>query len=415
MGVTGLRKEFGGFDRRVWTLFTARTIDGAGFSFMYPFLAIYLHDQLHISMSVVGLILLVAAGAGAVGNLVGGEIADAYGRKRIMAVSIIARGLVFVVIGAYIAGAVDLFWLTILVAVNFFLGSTFEPANNAMVADIAEPGRRLEVYGLLRVGMNLGWIIGPMAGGVLASISYSLIFYSSAVLCFIAGLIITIWIRESRPTPGAESATGWKGSSAIFRNGSFIFFCAMCLLVFIMAGQMTSTFPVFAKDSAGLNELSIGIIFGITAVLVVLVQFPISRYIGKFKTSHVMAAGAIVYTVGFMAIGLTRDFWLLTLAMSVVTVGEMIVSPASMNLVASMSPEATRGRYMGVFGLFASFGWSSAPFVGGVMVDLIQDQTLFWMAVGIFGVLSAVGFLALTRMLTSGIDGADSRRSQDNN
>jgi hypothetical protein len=70
---------------------------------------------------------------------------------------------------------------------------------------------------------------------------------------------------------------------------------------------------------------------------------------------------------------------------------------------------------MGVFGLFASFGWSSAPFVGGVMVDLIQDQTLFWMAVGIFGVLSAVGFLALTRMLTSGIDGADSRRSQDNN
>ena len=91
----------------------------------------------------------------------------------------------------------------------------------------------------------------------------------------------------------------------------------------------------------------------------------------------------------------------------------MIVSPASMNLVASMSPEATRGRYMGVFGLFASFGWSSAPFVGGLMVDAIQDQTLFWMAVGIFGVLSAIGFLALTRMLTTGIDGADSRRAQD--
>ncbi len=409
----GLRKEFGGFDRRVWTLFTARTIDGAGFSFMYPFLAIYLHDQQHISMSMVGLILLVAAGAGAVGNLVGGEIADAYGRKRIMTVSIIARGLVFVAIGAYIAGLVDLYLLTVLVAVNFFLGSTFEPANNAMVADIVEPGRRLEVYALLRVGMNLGWVIGPMAGGVLATISYSLIFYSSAILCFIAGIIIQVWIGESRPISGADSATGWEGSSAIFRNGSFIFFCAMCLLVFIMAGQMTSTFPVYAKDSAGMNELSIGIIFGITAVLVVVAQFPLAHYIGKFKTSRVMAAGAMVYTVGFMVIGLTRDFWLLTLAMCVVTVGEMIISPASMNLVASMSPEATRGRYMGVFGLFASFGWSSAPFVGGLMVDAIQDQTLFWMAVGIFGVLSAIGFLALTRMLTTGIDGADSRRAQD--
>jgi MFS family permease len=280
----GLRKEFGGFDRRVWTLFTARTIDGTGFSFMYPFLAIYLHDQLHISMSLVGLILLVAAGAGAVGNLVGGEIADAYGRKRIMAVSIIARGLVFVVIGAYIAGAVDLTALTLLVAVNFFLGSTFEPANNAMVADIVEPGRRLEVYGLLRVGMNLGWIVGPLAGGILATISYSLIFYSSALLCFIAGLIITLWIGESKPAAGTESVGGWAGSSAIFRNGSFIFFCTMCLLVFIMAGQMTSTFPVFAKDSAGLNELSIGLIFGVTALLVVVAQFPISHYVGRFKT-----------------------------------------------------------------------------------------------------------------------------------
>ena len=96
----GLRKEFGGFDRRVWTLFTARTIDGAGFSFMYPFLAIYLHDQQHISMSMVGLILLVAAGAGAIGNLVGGEIADAYGRKRIMTVSIIERGAGSVAVSA---------------------------------------------------------------------------------------------------------------------------------------------------------------------------------------------------------------------------------------------------------------------------------------------------------------------------
>jgi MFS family permease len=408
----GLRERFGGYDRRVWTLFTARTIDGTGFSFMYPFLAIYLHDQLHISMSLVGLILLVAAGAGAVGNLVGGEIADAYGRKRIMAISIIARGMVFVVIGAYIAGAVDLFLLTMLVAVNFFLGSTFEPANNAMVADIVEPGRRLEVYGLLRVGMNLGWIVGPLVGGLLATVSYSLIFYSSALLCFVAGIIIQAWIGESRHAQGGEVDAGWKGSSAIFRNPSFIFFCAMCLLVFIMAGQMTSTFPVYAKDSAGLNELSIGIIFGVTAVLVVLVQFPMAHYIAGFRTSRVMAVGALVYAVGFMAIGLTQDFLLLTVAMCVVTVGEMIVSPASMDLVASMSPENARGRYMGVFGLFASLGWSSAPFVGGVLLDAIRDQTLFWMSVGIIGTVSAIGFLALTRILTSGKDGRALRNAQ---
>jgi MFS family permease len=406
-------KEFSGYDRRVWTLFVTRTIDGAGFSIMYPFLAIYLHDGLQISMSMVGLILLVAAGAGAIGELIGGEIADAFGRKRIMVISIIGRGLLFVAIGVYIAGQVDLVVLTFLVAVNFFLGAAFEPANNAMVADVVEPGRRLKVYGLLRIGMNLGWIIGPMAGGILASISYSWIFYCSAILCFVAGAILQVWIMESRVSPDSGSPEGWKGSLSILRNGAFMFFCSMCLLVFIMGGQMTSTFPVYSKDSAGLDEFSIGVIFGITAVLVVVAQFPISHYIGKFKTSQVMAAGALVYTIGFVLIGFTRDFWFLTLAMCVVTVGEMIVMPASMNLVASMSSEATRGRYMGMWGVFAGFGWSSAPFVGGVLVDVIKDPTLFWIAVGILGVLSAIGFLGLTRMLTSGIDGSDSRRAQD--
>ena len=51
------------------------------------------------------------------------------------------------------------------------------------------------------------------------------------------------------------------------------------------------------------------------------------------------------------------------------SMGEIVVSPASSNLVANMSPENMRGRYMGVYGLFSQFGWSMGPLAGGILMD----------------------------------------------
>ena len=58
--------------------------------------------------------------------------------------------------------------IAVLVWVSNFFGSLFEPASSAMVADMVEPSRRLEAYGLLRIGQNIGWTVGPLLGGLLA-------------------------------------------------------------------------------------------------------------------------------------------------------------------------------------------------------------------------------------------------------
>jgi MFS family permease len=51
-----------------------------------------------------------------------------------------------------------------------------------MVADVVEPGRRVEAYGLIRIGANLGWVIGPVAGGMLLLVMpFSWIFYLAAI------------------------------------------------------------------------------------------------------------------------------------------------------------------------------------------------------------------------------------------
>jgi len=67
-----------------------------------------------------------------------------------------------------------------------------------------------------------------------------------------------------------------------------------------------------------------------------------------------------------------------------------------MNLVANLSPEDKRGRYMGVFGLFQQFGWSMGPFVGGILMDaFVGVPYLLWGGIAVFAFISALGYLML--------------------
>jgi MFS family permease len=86
--------------------------------------------------------------------------------------------------------------------------------------------------------------------------------------------------------------------------------------------------------------------------------------------------------------------------MIIVTLGEIVVSPCSMTLVAKMSPDKERGRYQGVYGLVSNFGFSAGPFFGGVIYDsFIGDPLILWAAIGSFGLMAALGFMVLGRSL----------------
>ena len=104
--------------------------------------------------------LLVTSVNGATGNIVGGEIVDKVGRKRIMGLALSGRAVMMVLIAVVIAYVSGYLIIAVTITLSSFMGSMFEPASNAMVADIVPPSRRLDAYGLLRIGANLGWALG---------------------------------------------------------------------------------------------------------------------------------------------------------------------------------------------------------------------------------------------------------------
>jgi MFS family permease len=406
--------SFKGYDRRVWILFVGRMVGAAGFSVVMPFLAIYLHDKIGVPMSYVGLIFLASSATGAVGQVLGGEIADKFGRKNVMALAQGTRAMIFVIISVVIATQMDFILIAVLIICSSLVGNIFEPASNAMIADVVGPGKRLEAYSLLRIGVNIGWALGPLVGGFLAAVSYSSLFLLTAVTSGTVALIMTLAVEESMRKGGPREGFSFRDLGRIRRNKRFVFFCAMSFLLFIVVAQMSTTYSVFSNDVVGVSEIEIGYLYTINGALVVFLQLPMARYLTKFRMSSVIASGAVVYAAGYFLVAFAQDFMFLSFCMFVITMGENITSPSSMNLVANMSPEKERGRYMGVFGLSTSFGYSLAPFIGGVLLDItVGMPILLWGIVASFGIASALGFLQMGRSLPGELDRVNAIVSED--
>ena len=85
------------------------------------------------------------------------------------------------------------------------------------------------------------------------------------------------------------------------------------------------------------------------------------------------------------------------LAMVIITIGEMVVSPVSQALVASFAPEEMRGRYMAVSGFSWGIPFAVGPYLAGLIMDGPKPYML-WYAAGFVGMLSTLCFLALYRV-----------------
>ena len=396
---------FSGYDRRVWILFYGRIIASTGFSVVMPFLALYLNQGLGVSMTMVGLVLLVSSSVGAVGQLVGGELADRIGRKPVMYMSLYSRALVMGVLALAVSQTVGFEVIALLITMTSFLGSMYEPATNALVADIVEPSKRLEAYGLLRIGGNLGWSIGPALGGLMAVFGFPVLFIVAGLATSIVASIIMLFVTESLKPGGVHERFRLADLAKLRKDKQFLGFCIVSIFLFMMFMQMSSTMEIYSIQTVGISQAEVGYLFTENGLMVVFMQFPIARLISRYRITGVIAAGAFTYAIGYFLLAFSTGFAWLFGCMFILTIGEMVVSPSTMNLTAKLSPERERGRYMGIFGLFTSVGSSFGPFAGGVLMDSSGTNHIeLWAGIAIFGVIAGIGYLIIGRKMSKEIN-----------
>lgn len=377
----------------MWVLFWSLLIDGVGYSMIGPYILLFLKQDLGTAMTVGGLILTVAGVIGAAGNMVGGLMSDRYGRRGVMVYSMLLRCITFLLLAILVTFDPDLLLIAVLLLLSYFFGGVFQPANNAMVADVTDPARRMEAYGLLRVAWNVGFAVGPIMGGVLIAFSFPLTFAISAIISLFAALMVAFMLTESyvpKPNMSSGEERVWGDLKPVF-----LLFCLFSLPLFIMSGQFGSTYTVYANERVGIDTAIIGLVFGLNGVMVVLLQMPISRWLAERDPYIGMLVGSLVYSAGYLLVAAVTDGYWLAMTMIIITLGEIIVVPVSNALTVLLAPEDSRGKYLGVFGVVTSFGWFGSTFIGGVLYDTFENGWVMWGIISSFGLMTALAMVPL--------------------
>jgi MFS family permease len=396
--LANFKKIYHEYPKAFWIYNIIVFIDRFGGFMLFPFFALYLTKKFGIGMSTVGIVFAIFSVSGFVGSAIGGALTDRMGRKGVIIFSLLLSSLS--ALGMGFAPTLEVF-----VAISVIVGTLSNiggPAHEAVVADLLPENKRAEGYGIIRVIFNMAVIIAPAAAGFLIAKSYILLFIVDAVISVVSATIVFFFLPETKPAalPDAKTETvsqTFAGYGKVFKDIPFIAFIVMSVMTALIYTNFNTTLGVYLRDVHGVPEIGYGYLISMNAVIVVLFQFWVARKLERFRPMLMVALGTLLYGLGFAMYGFTSTYIMFAVAMIVVTIGEMIVSPFQQALVASFAPEEMRGRYMAVSGLSWGMAFAIGPFFAGLLLDS-KSPNLLWAACGILGVITMFGYIVLDRI-----------------
>ena len=166
----------------MWLVSVANGLLLFGYGLSLPFFTIYLISRCHLPAAIAGLVVAMAGLSRCVSSALSGELADSFGRKTVMMWGLFSQIIAMFSLGLCIELQAQVGWVLTCYFFTTFLGAFFRPAANAWVTDHTTPKQRVEAFGMIRIGLNIGWALGPAVGGFLVRYSYSLAFYLTALL-----------------------------------------------------------------------------------------------------------------------------------------------------------------------------------------------------------------------------------------
>ncbi len=391
-----LKRTYNEYPRLFWIIVGTLFIDSLGSTLLFPFFALYITQKFGVGMTQAGILLGMSSLFGLIGSILGGALADRFGRRKLILFGLVFSGLSSLLFGL----AWDIRMMYGLVVIVGLLSRIAAPAQDAMMADILPESKRQEGFGITRVAYNYAWIFGTALGGLIAARSFMALFVLDAVLSLIVAAVLFRFLPETKPAPRAEARQEEsllktvRGYRVVLRDLGYIMFTLAGMMVLVVYQQQYSSLAVYLKDVHNISPRMYGIMLSIAGLEVVLFQLWISRKTRKYPPFLMMVLGSLFFMAGFAMIGFVQQAGFFLVAVIIITIGEMVMFPTNKALAINFSPEDMRGRYMAIYDL----GWTIPSTLGPAAAGLVLDNfnpDLLWVVGGLLCALAAAGFYAM--------------------
>ena len=307
-----------------------------------------------------------------------GNLSDQYGRRPIILISLLGFTLDYILL----ALAPSITWLFIGRIIAGITGASITTAS-AYIADISTIENRAKNFGMIGAAFGLGFIIGPVIGGLLGQYGARVPFYAAAALCFLNFLYGYFILPESLPKE-KRSVLNLKKANPI---GSFLHLkkypkliglASSMFLLYVASHAIQSNWSFFTMYKFNWDEKMVGISLGVIGLLVALVQGVLIRWVnpwlGNEKSIYV---GFFLYSLGMLLFTFANQSWMMFIFLIPYCLGG-IAGPALQAVISIQVPETEQGKIQGTLtSLMSASAIVGPPLMTGIFYYFTKEQTPF--------------------------------------
>ncbi|WP_282786436.1 TCR/Tet family MFS transporter [Flavobacterium croceum] len=329
-----------------------------------------------------------------------GSLSDKFGRRPIILLSLFAFSLDYLLL----AFAPTIGWLFLGRIIAGLTGASITTAS-AYIADVSNAENRAKNFGMIGAAFGLGFIIGPVIGGLLGQFGARVPFYAAAVLCFLNFIYGLFILPESLPFENRRNFSLKRANpiGAFLNLKKYPNLIPLVISIFLLnvAGHAVhSNWSFFTKYQFHWDERMIGISLGVIGLLVGLVQGGLIRWVNpKLGNEKSIYIGMALYTIGMALFATATQSWMLFVFLVPYCLGG-IAGPAMQSVISGSVPANAQGEMQGLVSSLMSasaivgpplmsntfyyfthnnapFKFAGAPFVLGAVLMLVSTFISF--------------------------------------
>ena len=280
-----------------------------------------------------------------------GSLSDRFGRRPVLLISLGGLGVTHLLS----AVAPSLAWFVAMRALSGMMAATF-PVANAYIADVSPPEQRAQNFGLVGVAFGIGFIAGPVLGGLLGQIDLRLPFLAAGLLCF-ANLIFGFIALPESLKPEHRRPIDLKRSNPI---GAFVVFAHAHRGKILIGGYILAALAQrgleniwvlyssyrydWSPAEVGLSLTAVGFMFALSQGFIVRVVVP------RLGERGALLTGLAVSAFGLVLYGFASQGWMTYVIMMIHIPGWALVTPSLQAILSRAAPPNEQGLLQGALG-----------------------------------------------------------------
>jgi len=374
-------------NKRLFSIILVVFIDLLGFSLILPLLPYYA-KTFNANQTTTGILIASYALMQLIGAPILGRLSDRFGRRPVLLLSVFGTFLGFLLLGF----ANALWMLFVSRIIDGLTGGNLSVAQ-AYISDVTDAKDRSKGLGMIGAAFGLGFIIGPVTGGLLSQWGYAVPAFVAAAISFINLILIYSWLPESLTEEKRSQMT--EKRPAVTLNALLVAFqrpftgsILITRFFFGLAFAIFQTiFSLYALAKFNLTARDTGFVLTYVGVLSVIVQgFLVGRLTSRFREDLLITASVALMAISLLGWALAPSLiWLYIIMTPTALSGGLLNTLLSSTLTKAVAPQEIGG----ILGLSAAVESSTriiAPILGG----LLLQQVGTW-APGAFGAIVMVG------------------------